>query len=185
MPWEKGMLIRVAGDYVLDPVEPIIRPNGGSDRTQRAPYTPLTDEQEKRRYGLAGFLTGLLPEGPELQTTNLPRNVLVTVFEAQSREALAIHLVNAVGTLDVSPGTLVGHDDPIPFPRLEGTTARVVVRPPNHIAGYPVRRASYHDPDLPGAIPLEVEQSAGQITVKVAPSQITWYGLIEVAFERV
>ena len=197
-----GRLVRVAGDYVLGPVERIARP-AAAGREARLPWQPVPAAHERLRDELVAFLAGLAG-GADLELQHLPADVLATVFATERGDSLAIHLVNAARTLAVPDGAPVlpdhqgglvgvqgdpgqersiGHDDPIPFPRFAGEAVRVAVRLPAALAGRSVRQALYHDPDVSAARPVVVAAAAGRITAALDPAWIGVYGLLQIELD--
>ena len=176
-----GRLVRVAGDYALEPVERIVRPGGGG-RRQRLPWQPVSAAGERLRDELVAFLGGLAG-GADLEIENLPAGVLATVFATGSGDSLLVHLVNAAQTLAVGTGASIGHDDPIPFPRFGGEPVGLSVRFPAALAGRSVRRARYHDPDAATARPVATETATGGVAVTLDPAWIGAYGLIQIELD--
>jgi len=102
----------------------------------------------------------------------------VTVYENSGGDAIAVHLVNAAGTLEVEPGTLVGHSDPIPFPEHRGKEpVRIRVRKPRSVV---VDRALYLDPEREEAVALDWEDRDAHVAVQIDPGLIRRYGLVEI-----
>ncbi len=176
-----GRLVLVAGDYALEPVEGIARPEDGG-REARVPWQPVSAAQERLRDELVAFLCGLAG-GADLEIEDLPAGVLATVFVTECGDSLVVHLVNAAQTLVVAVGGSIGHDDPIPFPRFAGGPARITLRTPGALAGRPVRQARYHDPDVAAARPVAAEAAAGRVTVTLDPSWIGAYGLVQIELD--
>ncbi|MDD9989288.1 MAG: beta-galactosidase trimerization domain-containing protein [Spirochaetaceae bacterium] len=82
-----GRLVLVAGDYALEPVEGIARPEDGG-REARVPWQPVSAAQERQRDELVAFLCGLAG-GADLETEDLPAGVLATVFVTERPETVA------------------------------------------------------------------------------------------------
>ena len=176
-----GRLVRVAGDYALEPVERIARPVDGG-REARMPWQPVPAAHERLRDELVAFLCGLT-RGADLEIEDLPAGVLATVFVTACGDSLVVHLVNAAQTLAVPVGGIIGHDAPIPFPRFGGESVRVALRPTAALAGRSVRQALYHDPDVSAARPVVVAAAAGRVTVTLDPSWIGAYGLVQIELD--
>jgi hypothetical protein len=177
-PIGKGKLATMAGDFGLGPTEP----NQGADRWQieevRVPFQAVSDEERKTWTQITDLLVGFLPDGLDLETGNLPQDVMVTAYETADGSALTLHFVNAAGTLDVPPESEVGHRDPIPFPKHAGPTIRILVRKPCQWGGCRITEASYLDPEKEGAVSLKVEDSGAMASVEVNPILIRGYGLV-------
>ena len=177
-PIGKGKLVTVAGDFGLGPIEP----NHNADRWRieeiRVPFQAVSDEERKTWEQITDLLVGFLPDGPDLETQHLPRDVMVTAYETAYGKALTLHFVNAAGTLDVLPGTEVGHRDPIPFPKHAGPPIRISVRKPRRWSGQRVSEARYLDPEMEGSVSLTVEDGGAMASVEIDPNLIRGYGLV-------
>ena len=176
-----GLLVRVAGDYALEPVERIARP-AADGREERIPWQPLSTEHERLRDELVAFLAGLTA-GADLELERMPAGVLATVFATESGDTLAVHLVNAAQTLTLPDGASIGHDDLIPFPRFGGGPVAITLRLPAALAGRAVHQARYHDPDVDVARPVTVEAEDGRVRVTLDAAWIGAYGLVEIKLE--
>ena len=176
-----GLLVRVAGDYALAPVERIARPVEGG-REARIPWQPVSAAHERLRDDLVAFLAGLTG-GADLELERMPAGVLATVFATASGDSLVVHLVNAAQTLRLPDGASVGHDDPIPFPRFGGGPAVIALRLPAALAGRAVRQGRYHDPDVDAARPVTAEAQDGRVRVTLDSAWIGAYGLVEIEFD--
>lgn len=175
----KGKLVAVPGDLGLGPLD---RPHE-ADRWAvdglRVPFRAVPEEEREVWAQITDLLVGLLPDGPDLFTENLPQGVVVTAFETADRKALTIHLVNAAGALDVVPGAMVGHGDVIPFPEHEGSPVRIGVRKPAGLRGRRATEARYLDPQVEGPMALSVKDEGAVVWVQVDPQLIRGYGLVE------
>ena len=104
--------------------------------------------------------------------------VMMTAFETQDRKGMVVHLVNASGTLEKKQGEMVSHHDPIPFPKHTGERIRITIRKPDAWSGQSVTAAKFHDPEMPGAVSLKVEDRSRQVCVEVDPRLVGKYGLV-------
>ena len=177
-PIGKGKLVTMAGDFGLGPIEP----NHNADRWRieevRVRFQAVSDKERKTWTQITDLLVGFLPDGPDLETERLPRDVMVTAYETADGKALTLHFVNAAGTLDVLPGTEVGHRDPIPFSKHAGPTIRISVRKPRRWSGRRITEARYLDPETEGAVSLNVEDGGAMVSVEIDPQLIQGYGLV-------
>ena len=176
-----GLLVRVAADYALEPVERIARP-AADGREERIPWQPLSTEHEWLRDELVAFLASLTA-GADLELERMPAGVLATMFATESGDTLAVHLVNAAQTLALPDGASIGHDDPIPFPRFGGGPVAITLRLPAALAGRAVHQARYHDPDVDVARSVTVEAEDGRVRVTLDAAWIGAYGLVEIKLE--
>ena len=178
-PIGKGKLATMAGDFGLGPIEP----KHDADRLQtkevRVPFQAVSDEERKTWEQITNLLIAFLPDGPDLETKRLPRDVMVTAYETVDGSALTLHFVNAAGTLDVSPGSEVGHRDPIPFPRHAGPPIRISVRKPRGWSGCRITEARYLNPETEEAVSLKVGDDGAMASVEIDPKLIQGYGLVE------
>jgi len=180
----RGKLVTVPASFAGEVGD--IPPAGlSADRWQetevRVPFRPPTGKQWQTCREVAEILTDLLPEGPDLQIDHLPPGVIATVFESADRSALALHLINTAGTLELPQSGDAGHRDPIPFPSHAGGDPILFrIRAPER----PERReqlcAMYHDPEKGDPRNLPVETDGQFVSVTVDPSLIRAYGLIEI-----
>lgn len=175
-----GRLVRVAGDFALEPVERIARPAAGG-REARLPWQPVSAAHERLRDELVAFLAGLAG-GADLELEHMPAGVLATVFATGRGDSLVVHLVNAAQTLSVPVGASIGHDDPIPFPRFGGRPVRITLSTAA-VAGRSLRQARYLDPDVDAARPVAAEAAAGRVTVTLDPAWIGAWGLVQIELD--
>ena len=179
-----GKLVMMSGDYGLSRVEGTCHADRWQPHEVRIPYYPPTENEWKIRRKITGFLLDLLPDGPDMEINNLPADVLATLFETEKGGSMVVHLVNAGGTLDVKPGTEVGHSDPILFPRYTGRPKiSIQVRKPDHLSNRSVKTAYYHDPESDDdPVHLKTTDEGNRINILIDPSLIGFYGLIEITF---
>lgn len=178
-PIDKGKLVTVAGNFGLAPFELPHNADRWQAEEVRVPFCAVSGEERRIWTQITDLLVGLLPDGPDLETQHLPRDVMVTAYETADGHALILHLVNAADTLDVPPGSGVGHSDPIPFPKHEGPPIRISVRKPQRWARCRVNEARYLDPEVEGSVPLKVEDRGTTVSVEIEPLFIQAYGLVE------
>ena len=171
-----GRLVLVPGDRGLGPYEGNYNANRWQEEEVRVPFRAVSQEEKESWRQIVELLLDLLPGGEDLEVGNLPEGVMVTAYEASGGDALAVHLVNAAGTLDVAAGTLVGHDDPIPFPEHAGK-GRIRVRKPR---GGTVDRAVYLDPERDDEVPLDFEDGESSVLVAFEPHLLRGYGLVKI-----
>ena len=178
-PIGKGKLVTVAGDFGLGPIEPAHNADRWQREEVRVPFQAVSEEERKIWEQITDLLVGFLPDGADLETENLPRDVIVTAYEVADGKTLTLHLVNAAGTLDVSPGSEVGHSDLIPFPRHAGLPIRISVRKPRRWSRHQLNEARYLDPETEGSVSLKVEDDGAVVSVEIDPQLIQGYGLVE------
>ena len=139
VPVGLGELLLLPGDWGLGPFRGDLTADRWQAEPVRAPFPALLPEERDRREEIAALLAGLLPGGPDLAIRGFPADVVATVSVTGDGASLVVHLVNASAALEVPPGTLVGHADLVPFPRLDPGLATVEVRIPDRLAGVPPR----------------------------------------------
>ena len=177
----QGQIILVAGDFGLGPFEPEHVADRWQTQEARVPFRAVSGEEKETWKQITDLLIGHLPDGPDLAVENLPRDVIVTAYQSADGSALVLHLVNAAGTLDIDPGALVGHSDPIPFPRHEhAAPIRLHIRKPPCWRSRAVRSAFYHDPETPEDVTLAVSEQPMTVAVELDPRYLRGYGLIEI-----
>jgi hypothetical protein len=174
----KGKLVIVAADFGLGPREACQCVDRYQDPPLRIPFQSVAEEASRVRRKITELLVGLLPDGPDLVIENLPRDVMVTVFETEDRKSLVVHLVNASGTLEVTPGELVSHRDPIPFPKRKEKPVRIALRKPEGWDARRLTRANYHDPERSESVSLRIEDRGELVAVELNPEWIGKYGLV-------
>jgi len=177
----KGKLVTVAGDFGLGPVEYAHNADRWQTEEVRVPFRAVSEKERETWREIRELLVRFLPDGPDLTIENLPRDVMVTAYEAADGNSLVLHVVNAAETLDVPPGRRVGHSDPIPFPRHLGSPIRISVRKPLRWSGHRVGDARYLDPEVEGEVSLEIEDGGATIFVEVDPQLVRGYGLVELS----
>jgi hypothetical protein len=177
----EGKLVLIAGDWGLGPFEPGHVADRWQSEEIRVPFRAVSDEEKETWKEITGLLVGLLPGGPDLVTENLPRDVIVTAYQAADGSALVLHLVNAAGTLTVDPGAPVGHSDVIPFPPHKGTAPiRLQVRKPDALQARAATEARYYDPEVAEALTLPLVETQGTLSVELDPNAFRGYGLLEI-----
>jgi len=173
-----GRLVLMPGDVGLGPYETTHNADRWQEQEVRVSFQAVGPEGRESWRQIVELLVGLLSDGLDLETENLPEGVMVTVYENSGGDAIAVHLVNAAGTLEVEPGTLVGHSDPIPFPEHRGKEpVRIRVRKPRSVV---VDRALYLDPEREEAVALDWEDRDAHVAVQIDPGLIRRYGLVEI-----
>jgi len=177
-PVGAGRLLVVAGDFGSRPAEPERWADRYREPPLRVPFQAVPPEAPAVWRQITDWLTGLLPGGPDLVTENLPGDVLVTAFETRDGNSIALHLVNAAGTLTVRDGDPVSHRDPIPFPRHEGPRIRLAVRKSDSWRQRPVVRTDYCDPDRARAAELRFADRGDLVQIEIEPQRINRYGLL-------
>ena len=175
----RGKLMAVAGDFGLGPMELSHNADRWQAEEVRVPFHAVSEEERTIWTEITDLLVGSLPDRPDLETENLPRDVMVTAYEAADGNALILHLVNAAGTLDMPSDSKVGHSDLIPLPKHGGAPIRISVRKPPRWADHRVGDARYLDPEVRGEVPLKVEDGGTTVSVEVDPQLIRGYGLVE------
>ena len=148
---------------------------------QRIPAGIENIEKEREKFRqITDFLTGLLPDGPDITIENLPDDVIVTAFVLPHIEAIAVHVVNAAGTFDTPSDGLWGHADKIPFPRITGDgPIRISIRKPEAFREVCFDKAYYFDPMKEGPELLDTQDREEKILLEIPADLIQEYGLIE------
>ncbi|MDD3743916.1 MAG: hypothetical protein PHX54_09870 [Lentimicrobiaceae bacterium] len=81
-------------------------------------YKAPTEEELELHRKIATCITESLADGPDLIVENAPAGLLFHCFADVSAEQLAVHALNAAGTLDKPRKDYVMDCDPIPFPEM-------------------------------------------------------------------
>jgi hypothetical protein len=180
-----GELLLLPGDRWLGPFRGDLVADRWQAEPVRKPFPALTPEEQAARDGIAVFLAGLLPGGPDLEARGFPPGILATVYLTEDRASLVVHLVNAAGTLDVAPGALVGHADPIPFPRPAAGIAEVEIRLPDALAAAVVREVrAIRAPSPDDPVPLVHRRQRSRITIDFPRELLDCSCLVEVSLAR-
>ena len=193
LKWEigEGVLITVAGDFGLGPLEPVVRADRWQASEVRVPYQPLTGEERENRGAITAFLKGFVTAAGRsdkserswstLKVSEAPDGLVITLFETGDGSTLVVHLVNTCGALDTAPGSLVGHSDPAPLPTLAGFAPfNIEITFPARMRTSQVHSAYLHAPTLEKSAELTWTEDGGSLSVKVDPGLIEFYGLIEI-----
>ena len=180
---DSGSLVTLACDTGLgaDPILGYV-----TDRwTEQDASVPFKEEsgQQRRAFAeISAFLRDRLGHNIGLTVENVPHDLLVTAFRLPDTGDVVVHIVNAVGVFDVSPGTPVSHADRIPFPGLEGKEPIAVsLLVPLASATQGELTCDYHDPMRGGVTRLECRHSGGQVRVDVPSELIREYGLLHIS----
>ena len=181
-PVGEGRLALLAGDWGLEPFEPMHNADRWQEEEVRVPFHSVSAPDRQTRRDITALLTGLLPDGPELQADGLPEDVTVTVFGSADGQSLVVHLVNTAKTLDVAPGETIGHSDPVPLPAHHVAPVTLKVRKPESLQGGKPVAARWHEPESEEAIELKVADEDERVAVEVDVKRLRCYGMVEIAF---
>jgi len=180
-----GALLLLPGDWGLGPFRGDLVADRWQAEPVRKPFPALTRDERAARDRIATFLAGLLPGGPDLALQGFPDGVLATVYLTRDRRSLVVHLVNAVGTLDVPAGEAVGHADPVPFPRLPAGPARIDVRLPDDPRGTTVRAAcAIRAPSSDDPVALAYRSRGNRAEVTFPRELLDCACLVEIELDR-
>lgn len=126
---------------------------------------------------ISGFISEALTEA-DMTLKNVPDGLICHLFAAEKRDHLALHVLNAVGTLDKPEAGYVMHRDPLPFPMLEETMT-VKIRKPEGMrfdSDCEVRLFVPTEPDRK----LEVSHFGKYLQFKLPLKFIRFYGLVTI-----
>jgi hypothetical protein len=181
-PVGEGRLALLAGDWGLEPFESMYNADRWQEDEIRVPFHAVSASDRQVWRDVTGFLAGLLPDGPDLQADGLPRDVTVTAFLSADGQSLVVHLVNTAETLDVVPGTTVGHSDAIPLPSHHAAPVTLKARKPESLEGRKPVAARWHDPEAEAPVELNVGDEGERVAVEVDVKRLRCYGMVEIAF---
>jgi hypothetical protein len=146
-------------------------------KTEKPLFNLNINELRSRFHAVIRLINSLI--SPSMIVENIPADVIVTVFEAPQADAIAVHIVNAAGTFDIPQGTPLGHEDPIPFPELDGDIpVRITLRKPAHLKLRKFIMANYFDPLCEEPKQLKLTDSGNMLSFLVPVCYIKEYGLV-------
>lgn len=181
-PVGEGRLVLLAGDWGLEPFEPMHNADRWQEDEIRVPFHSVSASDRQMWGDITHLLTGLLSDDPELEAKGLPEDVTVTVFQSADGQSLVLHLVNTAETMDVASGEAIGHSDPIPLPNHHVAPVTLKVRKPESLQDRKPLAARWHDPEAEGPVELKVEDEAERVVVEVDVKKLRCYGMVEIDF---
>lgn len=153
-------------------------------KEQRVAHGSLSVEHWAQFQSLADFTASILPGGSRLQVAGLPDGVLATLFATCDDSALVVHLVNAVGTLDIATPEGVNHEDRIPFPEHADEQVTLEICLPRDGQSRSLAGVFAYDPNHSDVVALigDHDPATGRIAVTFNLNTLKDYKLIEVRF---
>lgn len=175
-----GSLQLLPADVGLLAYEPAYNADRWRAEEVRVPYQRLGDEGRKQRRWIVEWLSGLLPKGSRLRVEGLPEDVQVTLFERHDGNGVAVHLVNASGTLEPPAGGTIGHGDPIPAVQPTTGQACLYIRT---TPGRHVHAVTWLEPDAEPRPVLFQPQQDG-VDLILDPAWLGTYALLAVEYSQ-
>ena len=143
-------------------------------------WRPLNGVEKQERCKIISFLKEHVPECFLLETPNAPEDLLVTAHKAPQGD-LALHLVNACGTLTMPPSSDTGHSDPIPFPPID--EFQIKLTGINKYCSSGISSCFLHVPGAPSAISLEFSVTNNEFLLRIPANSFSFYALIQLQFQ--
>ena len=111
--------------------------------------------------------------------TNLPDLILANYFYVPAERTVAVHLVNAMGTLPESRDEKISHDIPIPFPALPDKEYEIKVRMPQKLTVKNVSAVSFSLEETPLAFTFD--RASGFCKVRFPGKHLKDYTMIKIS----
>lgn len=141
-------------------------------------FKPISDQEKNLQKNIFFLIDRLLPGGVEMKIEKAPTCLLFHAFLSKAENHIALHYINAAGSLALPEEGYVTHDDQIPFPACHETVKISLQKP----YGWKKNGVSSAKIFIPGKTPvnLDVEDFSDYLIVYLKPELIKFYGLIKI-----
>ena len=179
-PVGRGRLLVMAAHVPKDAAPALVGGPRGYCTGKETPFPGLVPATRREMRRIAGFIRTLFRDDPDMTVENAPDDLLVTAFHLPQSGHLVLHLVNATGAFDVNQGDVVGHNDPIPFPRMPTKTPiRITLRKPGSCRQAQFSDACFMTPLKRGELQLNMVDRGEALNVEVPSGLLGACGIVE------
>ncbi len=178
-------VVTVPGDRWIGPYASVLKAPRWQPETVRSEWSG--DDTAIVRGSITSYIDDLLDGRWSLHSLGFQEDVLTVPFVGGQDLKAIIHYVNAAETLNPGFDGTIGHEDSLPFPRLDGGTIELNLR---RFPGLPERsgddfsafRAILHDPEGTGPRELQIRRNGEVLSIMLSKPP-RFYGLIIVDVE--